>query len=276
MTRQFTSKTVLIAGAMLLGAATMPMTAQAAKAGAKPDLSGVWENGSGIAFVVPVKSADGSICIAACVTPVSNPRPAAAAAPAPRPAPNVPKYKAEYVAKVKDLAQRQVLTDPVLRCQNPGLPRIGPPDKIVQTPSQLVFLYDDVSGAFWKIVPFSNTHREDAEETSLGDGIAHWEGATLVVESTKFNDSTWLTDNGALHSTALKVTERFTRKGDEIDYRATAEDPKVLTEPWKLDARKLTLNKTELYEPAPCVEQSIAAMVDPLAQEAGAYHTNPR
>jgi hypothetical protein len=275
MTRHFTSKALILAGAMLMAAASAPM-AQAANAGAKPDLSGVWENGSGIDFVQPVKSPDGSICVAGCVTPVSNSRPAAAAAPAARAAPDVPKYRAEYVPKVKDLAARQVMTDPVLRCQNPGLPRIGPPDKIVQTKSQLVFLYDDVSGAFWKIVPFGNTHRADAEDTALGDGVAHWEGATLVVESTKFNDTTWLTDNGALHSTDLKVTERFTRKGDTIDYQATVEDPKVLSEPWRMRPRKLTLNKEELFEPAPCVEQSIAKMVDPLSQEAGSYHTNPR
>ena len=41
----------------------------------------------------------------------------------------------------------------MLRCQPPGVPRIGPPDKIVQTAREIVFLYEDVSGPFFRIVP---------------------------------------------------------------------------------------------------------------------------
>jgi hypothetical protein len=217
-----------------------------------PDLNGTWDNGSGIDFIQPQTSADGSVCIAGCQgaqaaaappPPSSAPRQAAAGA-------NVPHYRPELLSKVKDLDKRQVETDPVLRCKNPGLPRIGPPDKIVQQSNQIVFLYDDVSGAFWRIIPMDGRqHRTDVDPSYLGDSIGHWEGDTLIVDANQFNDDSWLTDNGAFHTADLRVTERLHRVGDTIEYQAVAEDPKVLAEPWKLKMRMLKLTHKELVEP---------------------------
>lgn len=230
-----------------------------------PDLNGTWDNGSGIDFIQPQKNADGSVCISGC------PRPAHAGPAAPRVAPSTPQYKPELLAKVKDLAQRQVQTDPVLRCKNPGLPRIGPPDKIIQQSKQIIFLYDDVSGAFWRIIPMNTrSHRTDVDPSYLGDSIAWWEGDTLVIEANQFNDDSWLTDNGAFHSTDLKVTERLHRVGDTIEYQALVEDPQVLQVPWKPLPRLLKLTQQELAEPAPCIDQDLNHVID------GTYHANPR
>ena len=232
-----------------------------------PDLNGTWDNGSGIDFIKPQVSAEGSICISGCAPPPG----VATGAPRPRPAPDRPKYKPEFQAKVKDLAMRQVETDPVLRCRSPGLPRIGPPDKIVQMPGQFVFLYDDVSGAFWRIVPADGRpHRSDADPSYMGDSVAHWEGDTLVVEAVNFNEDSWLTDDGSFHTDKLRVTETFRRIGDIIEYQATADDSAVLAEPWKVRPRILKLTDTELLEPVPCVEQDLKHVVD------GTHHTNPR
>jgi hypothetical protein len=231
-----------------------------------PDFNGTWENGSGYDFVKPQKGEDGSICITGCGSPGGS-------APAPRAVvtPDRPVYKPEFVAKVKDLEKRQVEMDPVLRCRSPGLPRIGPPDKIVQRANEMVFLYDDVSGSFWRIVPTDGRkHREDADESYLGDAVGHWEGDTLVVETTNFNEDTWLTDNGAFHTTALKVTEKLTRNGDTMQWVAIAEDPKVLAQPWQLRPRLMTKAERELQEPVPCVEQDLKHVVD------GTHHDNPR
>jgi len=236
-----------------------------------PDLNGTWDNGSGIDFVQPQKSADGSTCVSGC-PPAARPAvdKAPAAAP-PRQAPILPQYKPEVLAKVKDLDKRQVETDPVLRCQNPGLPRIGPPDKIVQQKNQIVFLYDDVSGAFWRIIPMDGRgHRTDVDPSYLGDSVGHWEGDTLVIEANQFNDASWLTDNGAIHSTELKVTERLHRTGDMIEYQVIAEDPKMLAEPWKPRPRILKLTQSELAEPAPCSDQDLKHLVDDT------HHANPR
>lgn len=232
----------------------------------KPDFNGTWDNGAGIDFIQPQKMQDGSICISGC-----PPKGAQAAAHPPRMAPDRPKYKPEFAAKVQDLEKRQVQTDPVIRCKSPGLPRIGPPDKIVQTLNEMVFLYDDVSGAFWRIVPLDGRpHRTDTDESYLGDAVGRWEGDTLVVETRNFNEDTWLTDDGAFHTPDLRVTEIFKRSGDVIEWQAIADDPAVLAEPWKVRPRRMTLTKDELHEPVPCVEQDLKHVVD------GTHHDNPR
>jgi hypothetical protein len=245
-----------------------------AKAGGKvvrlpdghPDFSGTWDNGGGYDFIKPQKGADGSICISGCKSATGGP-------PAPRVMvqPDRPKYKPEFADKVKDLEKRQVETDPVLRCKNPGLPRIGPPDKIVQRPGEVVFLYDDVSGSFWRIIPTDGRkHREDADESYLGNAVGRWEGDALVIETIGFNEDTWLTDDGSFHTNELRVVERLTRDGDTMEWQATAYDPAVLAEPWKLRPRKMTLTAQELQEPVPCVEQDLKHVID------GTHHDNPR
>ena len=233
-----------------------------------PDLSGTWDNGSGIDFVQPKRLGE-SICVRGCEPKAGA---ASSAAPAaPPPPPNRPKYKPEFAAKVADLSARQVQTDPVLRCFSPGLPRIGPPDKIVQRANEMVFLYDDVSGNFFRIVPTDGrAHRKDVDDTSLGDAVAHWEGDTLVVESTSFNDETWLTDDGAFHTKDLRVVEHIKRTKDTLEWTATAYDPKVLVEPWTMNKRVARLTDDEIVEAAPCLERDIDHIVD------GSHHTNPR
>jgi hypothetical protein len=234
-----------------------------------PDLNGTWENGGGIDFLRPQKGADGSVCVRDCGPP---PKAATgASAPAARPAPDRPRYRPEFLAQVRDLTEKQVQLDPVLRCKPPGVPRIGPPDKIVQTAREVVFLYEDVSGPFFRIVPLDpKARRNDTSESYLGDALGRWEDDTLVVESRNFNADSWLTDDGAFHTTALRVTERLRRVGSAIEYSAVADDPQVLAEPWKLRPRQMQLTDVEMAEPAPCFDQDLQLMQD------GSYHSNPR
>ena len=98
-----------------------------------PDLNGTWYNGDGVLHVRPVVKPGGSVCIVGCEDELTEPAPARV--PVERPS-----YRPEFVAKVRELDERQVDEDPALRCMPPGVPRIGPPDKIVQIPGQLVFL----------------------------------------------------------------------------------------------------------------------------------------
>jgi hypothetical protein len=243
----------------------------------KPDLNGTWDHVDGIAFVRPVDQGGGSLCLIGCgraggagaraggAAPAAAPAPAAVA-----PAPNFPRYKPELLAKVKELSAEQVKMDTVLQCKPPGVPRIGPPRKIVQTRRELVFLYDDVSGSFFRIVPIGGKHREDLPESYLGDAVGRWEGDTLVVETVNFNEDTWLTDNGAFHTAQLKVIERFRRVGDTIEYQAIVHDPDVLVEPWAVRPQTLWLTDVELEEPVPCDDRDLAHMVDKT------FHANPR
>jgi hypothetical protein len=202
---------------------------------------------------------------------VNRPDPAFAAAIAPLPPMYSPSYKPELQAKVKEYNEQQVKLDPGFFCKPPGVPRIGPPHQIVQTPGQVVFLYSDLAGNFWRIIPTDGRpHRTDADPSYFGDAIGRWEGDTLVVDTNNFNDDTWLGDNGLFHSDALHVIERLTRKGDTIDYEVTVEDPKVLTQPWTMKPRTLTPLADPLDEAPPCVEKDAPNMVNL------SHHPNPR
>jgi hypothetical protein len=248
-------------------AATASQKATPRLADGRPDLNGTWDNGYA-SFIRPQKSADGSVCIM-CPPP---PGPNAPSIPLELLMPDRPKYKKEFEAKVRDLNDRQVETDPALRCKNPGLPRIGPPDKIVHVPGQVVFLYDDLSGSFFRIIPTDGRpHRNDVEASYLGDAVGKWDGDVLVIETANFiADDKWLSDDGTFHTAGLQVTERLHRVGDQIEYNAVADDPAVLAEPWQLRKRMLVPASAELVEPPPCIEDSLSHVVD------GTHHDNPR
>ncbi|HEY5623479.1 MAG TPA: hypothetical protein VIV14_06935 [Gammaproteobacteria bacterium] len=218
-------------------------------ANGRVDLNGTWGAVPG-ANPQAVDLGDGGICIFGC------------APAADRPPPDRPTYKPEYQATVADLEARQVDEDPSLTCQPPGVPRIGPPDKIMQNDSELVFLYDDLNGSYWRIVPTDGTPHRDSQPSYLGDAIGWWEDDTLVVETINLNTLTWLTDDGAFHTGDLRVIERLSRGGDTLHYQAIAYDPEVLAEPWVLRPRELPLSDWELEEPAPCIELSLDEMVD--------------
>jgi len=248
----------------------------------KSDLNGTWDHLGGIEFVRPQNLDNGSVCVVGCP-------PAAAAGaggagaraggagaraggpPAAPPAPNFPKYKQEFLAKVKDLSERQVEVDTALQCQPPGVPRIGPPAKIVQTAREVLFLYDDVNGSFFRIIPTDGrAHRKDLPASYLGDAIGRYEGDTLVVETVNFNEETWLSDNGAFHTKDLKVIERLRRVGDTVQYEATAFDPAVLVEPWKERTQTLWLTNREIEESPRCEDRDLDLIQD------GSHHDNPR
>ena len=234
-----------------------------------PDLNGSWDRGtagSGAIRQLAARSDGKSVCVFDCgdntpaVLNLGGGGGDAAAAP---PRPDRPKYKPEFQAKVKELNSRQIFEDPAFRCLPPGVPRIGPPARIVQTPHEVVFLYDDLSGNFFRIIPTDGrSYRTDVEPSYLGDAVGHWDNDTLVVETKNFNEDSWLIDDGSFHTRNLRVVERLHREGNTIDYQATAYDPDVLAEPWVMRPRKLTLTTREIVEAAPCVEKDANRIPD--------------
>ena len=69
----------------------------------------------------------------------------------------------------------------------------------------------------------------------MGDSRGHWEGKTLVVDVTNFEDGGWFDRRGTFHSEAMHLVERFTIvNSDTIAYTATIDDPKVFTRPWTM------------------------------------------
>ena len=240
----------------------------------KPDLNGTYYHDGGVSFIKPAKLEDGSVCFFGCPPgkgPARGRGNQASGPPIPPPPPTFPKYKPEFLAKVKDLSDRQVQLDTMLRCRAPGVPRIGPPSKIVHTAREVVFLYDDISGSFFRIIPIDGRpHRKGLPASYLGDAIGHWEGETLIVETVGFNDDTWLLDNGAFHTKDLRVIERLHRVGDTIEYQAIAYDAAVLVEPWSMKPQRLTITDQELEESARCEDRDVEHIVD------GSHHDNAR
>ncbi|PYU27817.1 MAG: hypothetical protein DMG32_05015 [Acidobacteria bacterium] len=178
--------------------------------------------------------------------------------------PNQPPYKPELLEKVKDLARNESKLDPAFFCKPGGIPRIGPPHAIIQAPGMpIVFLYQVIAGNAFRLVPTDGRpHDPEADLSYYGDSVGHWEGDTLVVDSTDFNDDTWLGLDGWFHSTALHVVERITREGDTIRYQATVEDPNVFTRPWAMNPRIAKATTDLIVENAPCVERDEGHIID--------------
>jgi hypothetical protein len=140
---------------------------------------------------------------------------------------------------------------PTLRCLPEGVPRgnlIGFPFKIVQTPRQLVVMYET-----------DHTHRQiyldgrklpvDPNPAWLGYSVGRWEGDTLVVDSTGFNDQVFFDAFGHPHSEQLRVQERFHRIDfGHMELQVTIDDPKMYTQPITFKVMELLQPDTDVVE----------------------------
>jgi hypothetical protein len=179
--------------------------------------------------------------------------------------PNKPPYKPEFLSKVHELDKLENQIDPVVSCHPAGVPRAGSPRQIVATPGYLVFFYTGENSSHYRLIPIAEKHAEGGYPTYLGDSIGHWEGDTLVVDVTGFNDKTWLGSDGWFHTDAMHVVERFSRTGDVLHYQATVDDPGVFTRSWVTDPRTVTLNSEPLnyiFEEYPCMDLDHAHIVN--------------
>jgi hypothetical protein len=108
--------------------------------------------------------------------------------------------------------------------------------EIVQSPGYVAIRYEMVHDH--RIIPLRSTpHPGSNLRSYMGDSVGHWEGNTLVVETTNFiGDKLTIGangDGGAPYSDALRLVERFTRTASNgIDYEVTVNDPKTYTAPW--------------------------------------------
>jgi len=129
--------------------------------------------------------------------------------------------------------------DPRLKCWVLGVPRgvyYPAPFQIFQRAADLTLVHQ-FGNQVRTIHTDGSLHPVDQhQELFLGDSRAKWEGDTLVVDVTDFNEETWLDRAGNFHSEALHVVERwsFVDK-DTLSYSATLEDPKVFSKPWTVN-----------------------------------------
>jgi hypothetical protein len=140
--------------------------------------------------------------------------------------------------------------DPHVRAHLDGVPRINYVPgglQIRQIPGYVTILYE--SSHTFRVIPVDGRpHVAPTVRLWMGDSRGRWEGNTLVVDVTNFNDETWFDSHGTFHSEALHVVERWTMAGaDRIDYQATIEDPNVFSRPWKVGFA-INRNKQPGYE----------------------------
>ncbi len=217
-----------------------------------PDLSGIWSFAISIPPGAVAKVVDGQKTV---LKADQSARYLQAELPGALPWTKEPSYKPELRAKVADLAARESKVDAVFYCGRPGVPRIGSPRRIVQLPNEFIFFYEEISGDAFRFIPVNGKHHADFNPSYYGDAVAHWEGDTLVVDTTNFVDETWFGEEGYFHSDAMRVAERLWRVGDDLAYQVTVDDPKVLTAPWTNYAHLIKPSDEPMQESPACKDE---------------------
>jgi hypothetical protein len=147
---------------------------------------------------------------------------------------NIP-YQPSALEKKRANYKNRLSLDPETKCYLPGVPRatyMPQPFQIVQSSTAILFTYQ-YAGAVRTI--FMTDPGPAPADSWMGWSVGKWDGDTLVVDATSFNDQTWFDRAGNFHSDALHVVERYTPTSpDHLLYEATIEDPKVFTRPWKI------------------------------------------
>jgi hypothetical protein len=249
------TRLILAALISMSAAATLAAQSRTAEQSRIPDLSGTWSTFPGVNASAPLRRATGGTEEVRRLDRATM-RGVTTDVPGVRPWTETPSYKPLHQAKVKELDAQQSKTDPVFYCGKPGVPRVGPPRRIVQLPNEIIFFYEDMSGDPYRIIPTDGRpHRADANPSYYGDSVGRWEGGTLVIDVRNFVEDTWFGEKGYFHTDAMRVTERLWKNGENLVWQATVEDPNVLAQPWTMPPRIIGRSTTPLEESPPCREQ---------------------
>jgi hypothetical protein len=131
--------------------------------------------------------------------------------------------------------------NPAERCITYGVPGAQFPSinsavRILESPGKVALVYE-MNGA--RIIPVDGSkHLPSNIHLWNGDSRGRWEGDTLVIDITNYNDEVQTTPNptrtqGITTSFALHVVERYTPiDANTINYRVTIEDPNTYSRPW--------------------------------------------
>jgi hypothetical protein len=225
-----------LAAAWPAGQTQLPLNQIPRTADGKPDLNGVWQAMNTANYDLEDHGAGPSRLLLAGVTGAILPGESVVEGG------SIP-YRPEALAKrnenrknaVPGKPGRNLEADPELNCFLPGVPRatyLPHPFQIFQSPKVIWILYEYSYAR--REIPLGNP-TEAPYESWMGWSNGRWEGDTLVVDVTAFNDQTWFDRAGNYHSDALRVIERYTPiSAYHLIYEATIDDPKVFTRPWKI------------------------------------------
>lgn len=172
-----------------------------------------------------------------------------------------PQYRPQYWPKVREADLNGNKQDPVFSCMPAGPFRIGPPQKIVQTATEIIFLYPG-SGAAFRVISIDGRSPNEFlanEQSYWGYSRGHWQGDRLVIETAGFNGKVWLGWPGYITSEDLRVVEEIWWENGKLMWQPTAHDS-LLMEPFRAHARASTPNArtdAELLVDPPCDERSL-------------------
>src|SRR5579871_5722989 len=250
---------------------TINMDAPAPKtADGKPDLSGVWIN-----FRLP-RNPSAAAATAAPAAPAAPGFPTAPSGIAGDPLPPPPKdladagpplatffnigaglkdglpLKPAAAAILKSRSEEHSKDNPDAHCLPLGLMQLHlhpQPRKIVQTPAVTMVLYEAQAGLRQIFTDGRPLPPADALPWWYGYSVGHWEGDTLVVETTGFRDDVWLDVNGTPLTNTGKMTERFRRLNyGNLEIIVTVEDPAMYTKPYTVRVNQRLMPDTDLIE----------------------------
>jgi hypothetical protein len=118
--------------------------------------------------------------------------------------------------------------------------------KIVQTPALIVILAEDLE--YRQIFLDGRELPREPNPAWMGYSVGRWDGDTLVVESTGYNERTWL-ENGFPHTEGLRLTERIRRTDfGHLAIEVTWSDPKIYAKSWTSKVAGVLTPDTELLE----------------------------
>lgn len=131
----------------------------------------------------------------------------------------------------------------------PLTPLIPDPHKFVQSPKEIVIMYE-ADGTHRQIYTDGRElPKEIIQPDWQGYSAGKWEGDTLVVETAGFNDKTWLDVIGHPHSEALHIVERYHRRDfGHMDVVMTFDDPEMYTKPFTIKYAEDLLPDTDVLE----------------------------
>jgi hypothetical protein len=162
--------------------------------------------------------------------------------------------KEVQAAREGNLHQGDLLSE----CMPPGVPRINMTSvgmthafKIVQTPKLVILLYEtSANSTFRQVFMDGRQIPKDPQPTWLGYSVGHWEGNTLVVETSGFNGLAWIdTAKGHPQTENGKVIERFSRPDfGHLLIDITIDDPKAYATPWRAKVPVHMLPDADLIE----------------------------
>lgn len=151
-------------------------------------------------------------------------------------------YTPAAAAQQKENQKNRMKLDPEIKCYMPGIPRANYmpfPFQIVQSQRDIAFAYEYATSN--RVVNMGK-FKEGSVDTWMGTSNGHWEGDTLVVDTTGFKrwglDDYFYTNPNEyrMHSDALTVTERISWKDAKtLNYGMTLDDPKIFTKAWSQD-----------------------------------------